>query len=69
MPFAYAKREPRYTTPAEEKRIRKCVESVAIEAARAGGADAGLVQRYTYYFRTVFNSMLRDRRQEPHDVV
>ena len=55
------KHDPRYTTPEEERRIRRCVRHTVEEAARADPNDPALVQRYTYLFRTVFNSMLRDR--------
>jgi hypothetical protein len=54
------RREPRYTTPAEQARIRRCVQYLAVDAG--GQADRFLIDRYTYLFRTVFNSMLRDRQ-------
>ena len=55
-------REPRYTTTEEEKRIRAAVAH-AIDDAIEHPDDRFLVSRYTYYLRTIFNSMLRDRMQ------
>jgi len=56
------RRAPRYTTPAEERRIRACVGYLVAEAGGDGRhPDRWIVDRYTYLFRTVFNSMLRDR--------
>lgn len=33
------------------------------ESSRADGRDSGVAMRYSYLFRIVFNSMLRDRIQ------
>lgn len=53
-------REPRYTTPEEQARIRRCIAHLTREAVTAS-SDRNIIDRYTYLFRTVFNSMLRDR--------
>ena len=56
-------RESRYTTPAEQARIRRCLQSLAAESfAGADPPAAALIDRYTGLFRVVFNSMLADRR-------
>lgn len=54
--------EPRYTTPAEEDRIRRGVRHIVDDAIENPG-DEFIVSRYTYFFRTVFNNMLRDRQE------
>lgn len=55
--------EPRYTSPAEEARLRRIVGWCVDESGAAEGDQRRtLIDQYTYLLRTVLNSMLRDRR-------